>query len=212
MKGRFGWDYVYSEERLKKPIKRVGDKWVEIAWDEAFTMIIDAFQRAKEKHGPDAVAAVSSSRGTNEENYLMQKFMRCAVGSNNVDNCARVCHSATVSGMMEVFGTWAATNSLNDLEQTKLLMLIGANPTEGHPVTGARIKRAIRRGAKLIVVDPRRIELCRYATLHLQLKPGTNVALFNGLANVVVTEGLTDKKFIAERTENYDAWWEVIRK
>ena len=212
VKGRFGWDYVYSEDRLKKPIKRVGEKWVEIEWDEALGMVASEFKRIKEQHGPDALAAVSSSRGTNEENYLMQKFMRCTVGSNNVDNCARVCHSATVTGMMEVFGTWAATNSLNDLEQTKLLMVIGANPTEGHPVTGARIKRAIRRGAKLIVIDPRKIELCRYAELHLQLKPGTNVALFNGLANVIVEEGLYDKKFITARTENYEAWLDVIKK
>jgi len=139
VKGRFGWDYVYSQDRLKKPIKRVGEKWVEIEWDEALGMVASEFKRVKEQYGPDALAAVSSSRGTNEENYLMQKFMRCTIGSNNVDNCARVCHSATVSGMMEVFGTWAATNSLNDLEKTKLLMVIGANPTEGHPVTGARI-------------------------------------------------------------------------
>lgn len=211
VKGRFGWDYVYSQERLKKPIKRVGEKWIEIEWDEALSMLGTEFKRVKEKHGPDAIAAVSSSRGTNEENYLMQKFMRCAIGTNNVDNCARVCHSATVSGMMEVFGTWAATNSLNDLEKTKLLMLLGANPTEAHPVTGARIKRAIRRGAKLIVIDPRKIELCRYADVHLQLRPGTNVALLNGIANVIVTEGLYDKDFIAARTENIEAWLEVIK-
>ncbi len=212
VKGRFGWDYVYSKERLRKPMKRVGDQWVECSWDDALAMIGSEFNRIKKSHGPDALAALSSSRGTNEENYLMQKLMRCAVGTNNVDNCARVCHSATVSGMMEVFGTWAATNSLNDLEKTKLLMVIGANPTEGHPVTGARIKRALRRGTKLIVIDPRRIELCRYAEVHLQLKPGTNVALFNGLANVIVSEGLHDKKFIEARTENFDTWLEVVKK
>ncbi len=212
VKGRFGWDYIYSRDRLRKPIKRVGEKWVEIPWDEALGMVSSEFKRIKESHGPDALAAVSSSRGTNEENYLMQKFMRCAVGTNNVDNCARVCHSATVSGMMEVFGTWAATNSLGDLEQAKLLMLIGANPTEGHPVTGARIKRALRRGMKLVVIDPRRIELCRFAEVHLQLRPGTNVALFNGLANVIVQERLHNKKFIAERTENFDAWLQVVQK
>jgi len=212
VKGRFGWDYVYSKDRLRKPIKRVGKEWVECSWDDALAIIGGEFKRIKETYGPDALAAVSSSRGTNEENYLMQKFMRCAVGTNNVDNCARVCHSATVSGMMEVFGTWAATNSLSDLEKAKLLMVIGANPTEGHPVTGARIKRAVRRGMKLIVIDPRRIELCRMAEAHLQLKPGTNVALFNGLANVIVNEGLHDKKFIEARTENFETWLEVIKK
>jgi formate dehydrogenase major subunit len=212
VKGRFGWDYVYSKERLRKPIKRVGTEWVECSWDDALNMIGSEFKRIRDTHGPDALAGISSSRGTNEENYLLQKFMRCAVGTNNIDNCARVCHSATVSGMMEVFGTWAATNSLNDLEKAKLLMLVGANPTEGHPVTGARMKRAVRRGMKLIVIDPRKIELCRYAAVHLQLRPGTNVALLNGLAHVIVTENLHDKAFIAARTENFDAWVEAIKK
>ena len=212
VKGRFGWDYVYSKERLRKPIKRVGGEWIEIGWDEALGMIGSEFKRIRDTHGPDALAGISSSRGTNEENYLLQKLMRCAAGTNNIDNCARVCHSATVSGMMEVFGTWAATNSLNDLEQAKLLMLVGANPTEGHPVTGARIKRAVRKGMKLIVIDPRKIELCRLAAVHLQLRPGTNVALLNGLANVILTENLYDRDFIAARTENFDGWAEVIKK
>ncbi|MCS7049313.1 MAG: formate dehydrogenase subunit alpha [Verrucomicrobiae bacterium] len=212
VKGRFGWDYIYSEDRLKKPLRRVGDRWIETSWDEALDLVVREFRRIRDQYGPDALAGISSSRGTNEENYLMQKFMRCAVGTNNVDNCARVCHSATVSGMMEVFGTWAATNSLNDIEQAKLLFLIGANPTEGHPVTGARIKRAIRRGLKLIVADPRRIELCRYAEVHLQLRPGTNVALLNGLAHIIVREGWHNREFIARRTENFDAWWEVVQQ
>jgi len=211
VKGRFGWDYIYSKDRLKEPLKRVNGHWEPVSWDEALKMIADNYARIKKEHGANALAGISCSRGTNEENYLMQKFMRCAVGTNNIDNCARVCHSATVTGMMEVFGTWAATNSLNDLEQSKLLMLIGANPTEGHPVTGARIKRAVRKGMQLIVIDPRRIELCRYAAVHLQLRPGTNVALFNALANVIVTEGLHNQEFIAARTENFDAWLEVVK-
>ncbi|HYF49250.1 MAG TPA: formate dehydrogenase subunit alpha [Planctomycetota bacterium] len=212
VKGRFGWDYIYSKDRLKKPLKKVNGQFVETTWDDALSIIGRELKRIRDTYGATAIAGISSSRGTNEENYLMQKFIRCAVGSNNVDNCARVCHSATVSGMMEVFGTWAATNSLNDFEKAKLLMLVGANPTEGHPVTGARIKRAVRRGMKLIVIDPRRIELCRYAAVHLQLKPGTNVALFNGLANVILSEGLYDKDFIAARTENFDAWAETVKK
>lgn len=211
VKGRFGWDYIYSEKRLKHPRRRDGNRWVELDWDEALDLVVREFRRIRDQHGPDALAGISSSRGTNEENYLLQKFMRCAVGTNNVDNCARVCHSATVSGMMEVFGTWAATNSLQDIEQAKVLLLIGANPTEGHPVTGARIKRAIRRGLKLIVIDPRRIELCRYAEVHLQLRPGTNVALLNGLAHIIVREGWHNRDFIAQRTENFDAWWEVVQ-
>lgn len=212
VKGRFGWDYIYAEQRLKKPLVRDGTRWLEIGWDEALDRVVREFRRIRDQHGPNALAGISSSRGTNEENYLMQKFMRCAVGTNNVDNCARVCHSATVSGMMEVFGTWAATNSLNDIEQAKVLFLIGANPTEGHPVTGARIKRAVRRGLKLIVADPRRIELCRYAEVHLQLRPGTNVALLNGLAHIIVREGWHNREFIQSRTENFEPWWEVVQQ
>ena len=212
VKGRFGWDYIYAKERLRAPMVRKGDDWEPISWDAAIKMIADKFSEIREKHGPDALAGISSARGTNEENYLMSRFMRAVVGTNNVDNCARVCHSATVSGMMEVFGTWAATNSLKDIDQAKLLMIIGSNPTEGHPVTGARIKRAVRRGAKLIVIDPRKIELCRYADVHLQLRAGTNVAVFNGMANVILEEGLYDEDFIRARTENFEAWVELMKK
>lgn len=211
VKGRFGWDYIYSKERLRTPMVRKGADWEPIAWDAAIQMIAEKFSGIREKHGPDALAGISSARGTNEENYLMSRFMRAAVGTNNVDNCARVCHSATVSGMMETFGAWAATNSLADIDQAKLLMVIGANPTEGHPVTGARIKRAVRRGAKLIVIDPRKIELCKYADVHLQLKPGTNVAVFNGMANVILEEGLYDAGFIRSRAENFENWVEVVK-
>ncbi len=212
VKGRFGWDYIYSKERLRRPMVRKGDDWSPISWDAAIKMIADKYSEIRAKHGPDSLAGISSARGTNEENYLMSKFMRAAVGTNNVDNCARVCHSATVTGMMEVFGTWAATNSLADIDQAKLLMIIGANPTEGHPVTGARIKRAVRRGAKLIVIDPRKIELCRYADVHLQLRAGTNVAVFNGMANVILEEGLYDADFIRSRAENFENWVEGVKK
>jgi formate dehydrogenase major subunit len=212
VKGRFGWDYIYSRDRLLKPMVRKGTDWVPIEWDDAIKLIADKFSAIRAKHGPDALAGVSSARGTNEENYLMSRFMRAAIGTNNVDNCARVCHSATVSGMMEVFGTWAATNSLADIDKAKLLMIIGSNPTEGHPVTGARIKRAVRRGARLIVIDPRKIELCRYADVHLQLRAGTNVAVFNGMANVIVEEGLYNEDFIRARTENFEVWVEMVKK
>ncbi len=212
VKGRFGWDYIYAKERLRTPLLRKGDGWQPIAWDDAIGMIAERFSSILREHGPGALAGVSSARGTNEENYLMSKLMRAAVGTNNIDNCARVCHSATVSGMMEVFGTWAATNSLVDLDQAKLMMIVGANPTEGHPVTGARIKRAVRRGCKLIVIDPRKIELCRYADVNLHLKPGTNVALFNGMANVILEEGLHDREFISRRTENFEAWVETVKR
>ncbi len=212
VKGRFGWDYIYAKERLRTPMVRKGKDWEPISWDGAIKMIAEKFTAIREKHGPDALAGISSARGSNEENYLMSRFMRAAVGTNNVENCARVCHSATVSGMMEVFGTWAATNSLGDIDKAKLLMVIGSNPTEGHPVTGARIKRAVRKGAQLVVIDPRKIELARYADVHLALRPGTNVAVFNGMANVILEEGLYDEKFIQGRTENFEAWVEVVKR
>ena len=206
VKGRFAFDYIYSPDRLKAPLIRKNGSFVEASWDEAISLIASNFKRIIAEHGPDALGGISSSRGTNEENYLMQKFFRAALGTNNIDNCARVCHSATVSGMMEVFGTGAATNGLEDIDQANLLMIVGANPTEGHPVTGARIKRAVRKGTTLIVIDPRKIELTKYAAVHLQLKPGTNVAVLNGIANVILEEGLYDEPFIGRRSENFEAY------
>jgi formate dehydrogenase major subunit len=210
MKGRFGWDYLYAPDRLTMPLFRRDGKLHAISWDEALAMMADHFGRIRDAYGPEALAAISSSRGTNEENYLISKLVRCVFGTNNIDNCARVCHSATVTGMMEVFGASAATNSLDSIEQAKLIMVVGANPTEAHPVVGARIKRAARRGTPLIVIDPRRIELADYASLHLRLRPGTNVALLNGLGHVIVTEKLIDEAFIEARTEQYDDWVRAV--
>jgi formate dehydrogenase alpha subunit len=230
LKGRFAWDYLYSPDRITTPLLRkgpltqpsflrgegkgegsvAGSDWVEISWDEALNMMADHFGRIMGSYGPEALAAISSSRGTNEENYLISKFVRCVLGTNNIDNCARVCHSATVTGMMETVGASAATNSMDSIEQAKLIMVVGANPTEAHPVVGARIKRAARRGTPLIVIDPRRIELAKYATLHLRLRPGANVALLNGLGHVIVAEKLIDQSFIEARTEQYDDWVRTV--
>mgnify|MGYP001263395584 FL=1 len=211
MKGRFGWTYVYAPDRLRTPLLRKGTEWVEISWDAALDRIALEWSRILNTYGPNALATISSSRGTNEENYLFGKFMRCVVGTNHIDNCARVCHSATVTGMMETLGASAATNSIQDLDLAKLIMVVGANPTESHPVVGARIKRAVRRGVPLIVVDPRRTELARLADLHLQLRPGTNVALLNGLGHVIVQEGLLDRAFIRERTQGFDDWLKTVQ-
>ncbi|HET6674633.1 MAG TPA: formate dehydrogenase subunit alpha [Nitrospiraceae bacterium] len=210
MKGRFGWTYIYAEDRLRRPLFRNGQEWVGVSWDAALDQIARELTRIIATHGPDGVATISSSRGTNEENYLFGKFMRCVVGTNHIDNCARVCHSATVTGMMETLGASAATNSIEDYDLAKLIMIVGANPTESHPVIGAHIKRAARRGVPLIVIDPRRIELARLADLHLQLRPGTNVALLNGLGHVLVKEGLLDRRFIDERTEGIQEWLESV--
>jgi formate dehydrogenase major subunit len=210
MKGRFGWTYITAEDRVRTPLLRDGNGWKEISWDAALDRIAQELSRIKAQHGPDALATISSSRGTNEENYLFGKFMRCVIGTNHIDNCARVCHSATVTGMMDTLGASAATNSIADLERARLIMVVGANPTESHPVVGARIKQAHRRGVPLIVIDPRRTELARLADLHLQLIPGTNVALLNGLGHVIAREGLIDRAFTGVRTEGLDDWLKTV--
>lgn len=210
MKGRFGWTYTTAKDRVRVPLLREGGDWRAISWDAALDHLAQEFSRIKARYGPDALATISSSRGTNEENYLFGKFMRCVIGTNHIDNCARVCHSATVTGMMETLGASAATNSIEDIELAKLLMVVGANPTESHPVIGARLKQAHRRGVTLIVIDPRRTELARIADLHLQLEPGTNVALLNGMGHVVVKEGLIDHTFTSRRTEGLDDWVKTV--
>lgn len=210
MKGRFGWTYITAKDRVRTPLLREGNRWKEMSWDAALDRIAQEFSRIKAQYGPDALATISSSRGTNEENYLFGKFMRCVIGTNHIDNCARVCHSATVTGMMETLGASAATNSIEDLDLAKLIMVVGANPTESHPVVGARIKLAHRRGVPLIVIDPRRTEVARLADFHLQLEPGTNVALLNGMGHVIAKEGLVDLAFTSKRTDGLDEWIKAV--
>jgi formate dehydrogenase major subunit len=211
MKGRFGWSYIYAPDRLRRPLLRRGERREPLSWEAAVEHLAGEFTRIRDRHGPDALAVISSSRGTNEENYLFSKFVRCVLGTNHIDNCARVCHSATVTGMMETLGASAATNSIEDLDYAKLILVVGANPTESHPVVGARIKQAARRGVPLIVADPRRTELARLADLHLRLRPGTNVALLNGMGHVIASEGLLDKAFIEARTEGLADWIETVK-
>jgi formate dehydrogenase major subunit len=210
MKGRFGWTYINAPDRLKVPLLRRGGTWKEVSWDDALSRIAGEFSRIMTRYGPDALATISSSRGTNEENYLFGKFMRCVIGTNHIDNCARVCHSATVTGMMETLGASASTNSIKDLDLAKLILVVGANPTESHPVIGARVIQAHRRGTPLIVIDPRRTELARLADLHLQLRPGTNVALLNGMGHVIVEEGLIDRTFTSARTQGLEDWIKAV--
>lgn len=214
LKGRYAFRFYDHAERLRTPLIRKprvgspGGELVPATWDEAYDYIVDGFIRIREQHGPDALAGVSSARCPNEENYLMQKFFRAQVGTNNIDACARVCHSPTALGMQKTFGTGAATNSIDDLKDTHTIMVIGANPTDAHPVTGAKIKQQIMKGKTLIVIDPRRTELARYANYHLQLKPGTNVALLNMMMHYIVKEGWVNKDFIDQRTEG----WEDFKK
>ena len=204
LKGRFAFKFYNHKDRLRKPLIRQPDgQFAEATWDEAYDHIVANLTRIKNDHGGQAVAGISSARCTNEENYLMQKFIRVAMGTNNIDCCARVCHSPTAWGMQKSFGTGAATNSVEDLEYTKCIMVIGANPTEGHPVTGARLKQQVMKGTPLIVIDPRKIELVPYAKYHLQLRPGTNVALLNMFARFILDAGLVKTDFVEKRCENW---------
>jgi formate dehydrogenase major subunit len=203
LKGRFAFSFYNHPDRLRTPLIKRNGEFEEATWDEAYDYIAKELTRIKSEHGPDAIAGISSARCTNEENYLMQKFIRAVIGTNNIDSCARVCHSPTALGMQRTFGTGAATNSIIDLQYTNCIMVIGANPTDAHPVTGAKLKQFAMKGTS-IVIDPRKTEIARYATYHLQLKPGTNVAMMNMLLYYIMAEGLENKQFIEDRTEGYD--------
>jgi len=205
VKGRFAWGYATHPDRITHPMirKSIDLPWREVTWREAIDYAASEFKRIQEKHGRGAVGAITSSRCTNEETFLVQKLVRAAFGNNNVDTCARVCHSPTGYGLKTAFGTSATTQDFESVMHADVILLIGANVTEGHPVFAAQMKRRLRDGAKLIVADPRVTEIVRLphvaASYHLQLRPGTNVALINALAHVVVTEGMTDDAFAADR-------------
>jgi formate dehydrogenase major subunit len=207
VKGRFAWGYATHKDRITKPMIRakITDPWREVSWDEALDYAASEFRRIQAKHGIDAIGGIVSSRCTNEEGYLVQKLVRAAFGNNNVDTCARVCHSPTGYGLKQTLGESAGTQTFKSVEHADVILVIGANPTDGHPVFASRMKRRLREGAKLIVIDPRRIDLVKSphiaAQFHLQLRPGTNVAMVSALAHVIVTEGLMDEAFIAARCD-----------
>jgi len=206
VKGRFGYDFLQHADRLTKPLVRRDGKLIAVDWEQACRMVADRLREVIQRSGPDAVAGLASARCTNEENYLFQKFMRSVIGTNNVDHCARLCHASTVAGLAASFGSGAMTNSIADLAESDCFLVTGSNTTETHPVIGTIIKRGvIHRGARLIVIDPRGIELCRFATLHLQQRPGTDIVWINGMLNVIINEGLCNEAFIHERTENFEA-------
>ena len=211
LKGRFAHQFTRSRDRLTSPLIREGDHFRVASWDEALQRIVSELTRIKDQYGPDAIAGLASSRATNEDCYAMARLMRAAIGTNNIDNCSRVCHSPTSFALRKSFGLSGATGSFTDIDHADVAMLIGVNPTQGHPVVGARIKQAALRGCKLITIDPRRIELADYGVLHLAPRPGTNAAVALGLAHVVRRDGLTDPDFIAQRTEGYEAVEELHR-
>jgi formate dehydrogenase alpha subunit len=204
-KGRYAHAWRTAPDRLTQPLLREGDGFRAVSWPEATRWLADRLRELRDRHGPDALGALTSSRSTNEAAYLLQKLFRTALGTNNVDCCARLCHSSTALALRATTGTGAATASYADIERAGFLVVAGANPTEAHPVLGARLKQAALRGTPLLVIDPRRIELVGYARQHLALRAGTNVALFNALARVLLEEGLFDRAYVDERSEGLEA-------
>ena len=218
VKGRFAFGYASHKDRVLEPMirEKITDEWTKVSWDEAISYAANKFKAIQAKYGDNSIGGVTSSRCTNEEIFTVQKMIRTAFGNNNVDTCARVCHSPTGFGLSSTFGTSAGTQDFKSVNKSDVILLIGANPTDAHPVFGSRMKRRLRQGAKLIVVDPRKLDLVESAHIkaqhHLQLQPGTNVAIINALAHVIVTEGLVDQEFINERcdTEAFSRWMKFI--
>jgi formate dehydrogenase major subunit len=220
VKGRFAWGYATHKDRMLKPMIRakITDPWQEVSWDEAVNHAAGEFRRIQAKYGRDSIGAINSSRCTNEETYLVQKLVRAAFGNNNIDTCARVCHSPTGYGLKQTLGESAGTQTFSSVDHADVILVIGANPTDAHPVFASRLKKRVRQGAKLIIVDPRSIELVSSphikADYHLKLRPGTNVAVVTAMAHVIVSEGLLDEAFIAERCEAkaFTEWREFVAR
>ncbi|MFF4763498.1 formate dehydrogenase subunit alpha [Streptomyces sp. NPDC001292] len=218
VKGRFAFGYATHPDRVLTPMvrERITDDWRPVDWDTAIRTVADGFRAIQAAHGAGAIGGITSSRCTNEEVYVVQKLVRAAFGNNNVDTCARVCHSPTGYGLKQTFGTSAGTQDFRSVGDADVIVVIGANPTDGHPVFASRMKRRIREGARLVVIDPRRVDLVRSphveAAHHLQLRPGTNVAVINAMAHVVVTEDLVDRSFVDSRCEDFAEWAEFIAR
>ncbi|MGA2397775.1 MAG: formate dehydrogenase subunit alpha [Steroidobacteraceae bacterium] len=218
VKGRFAIGYATHADRILKPMirKQISDPWREVSWEEAISYAASELTRIQAKYGRNSIGGITSSRCTNEETYLVQKLVRAGFGNNNVDTCARVCHSPTGYGLKNTLGESAGTQNFDSVMQADVIFVIGANPTDGHPVFASQMKRRLRQGAKLIVADPRTIDLVRTphveAQHHLKLRPGTNVALINSLAHVIVTEGLVKEDFVRERCEvdSFDKWRKFV--
>jgi formate dehydrogenase major subunit len=218
VKGRFAWGYATHKERILKPMIRssVHEPWKEVSWDEAIGYAASEFKRIQARYGKNAVGGITSSRCTNEETFLVQKLIRAGFGNNNVDTCARVCHSPTGYGLGQAYGTSAGTQNFDSVEHCDVAIVIGANPAAAHPVFASRLRKRLRQGAKLIVIDPRRTEMVKSphidAAYHLPLLPGTNVAVVTALAHVIVTEGLYNEQFIHERCDwdEFQHWAEFV--
>ncbi len=211
VKGRFGMDFVGSPARLRTPLVRKDGQLVPATWDEALSLVASRFAEIKARRGPGALAGLASAKCTNEENYLFQKFVRAGLGTNNVDHCARLCHASTVAGLALAFGSGAMTNSIDELEHADCIFITGSNTSEAHPIIAMRIKAAVtRHGARVIVADPRRIDLVRFADLHLRQRSGSDVMLFNAMMNVIIAEGLENRAFVEERTEGFEEFRRAV--
>jgi len=212
VKGVTSWESVIGSDRLKKPLVKKNGKFIETSWDKALAMVAGRLSELKEKYGPDSLGVWGSARCTNELNFLAQKLARAVFGTNNVDHCARTCHSPTVAGLVRSFGSGAMTNSIDEIKDAACIFAIGSNTPEAHPLIGWRIRTAKDKGAKLIVCDPRKIDTAQYADIYIQHYPGTDIALLNCMMNVIISEGLEDKEYVRTRTEGLEELKKVVEK
>mgnify|MGYP001593588278 CR=1 FL=1 len=215
VKGRFGLDFVHASDRLRQPLLRTSREqaFSPTSWEAAMDALARRLLAIRDQHGPDSIAMLTSAKCTNEENYLMQKLARGLIGTNNVDHCARLCHSSSVAGLATTLGSGAMTNSIADIQDSDVMVVIGSNTTEAHPVIALQMKAAVRaRQTKLILIDPRRIELAQFAHLHLRHIPGSDVALINAMANVILAEGLENQAFVAARTEGFEVFRQSVQE
>ncbi|MBA7560268.1 Formate dehydrogenase H [subsurface metagenome] len=210
-----GWNahqFIHHRDRLQKPQIKENNRFREATWEEALQLVANRFKQIKKEMGPDSLAVLASAKGTNEENYVAQKFTRAVLGTNNIDHCARLCHASTVAGLAQAFGSGAMTNSVPDIEEANCIFIIGSNTSSQHPLIATRIWAAKEKGARIIVADPRKIQLCEIADIYLPMKSGTDVALLNGMMKVIIDQGLEDKEFIKERTEGFDELLKILEQ
>jgi formate dehydrogenase major subunit len=210
VKGRYAFDFVHAGDRVTEPMLRQGTEWRRVSWNEARAFVVERLQALSRQYGPDCIGILGSARATNEDNYAAQKLARVVIGTNNVDCCARVCHAPSAAALKRAFGAGLATNAFDDIEAARAILVCGANATESHPIVGARIKQAARRGAQLIVIDPRRIELAAFADIHLPIRPGTNIPALNAMAYTIVSEELYDRAFIERRAAGFEEFVRFI--
>lgn len=210
IKGWSAHEFIHHPDRLKMPLIKENGTFREATWEEALDLIASRLNEIKTKNGPDSLGFFSSAKATNEDNYMMQKLARAVIGTNNVDHCARLCHASTVTGLVAAFGSGAMTNSQEDVEESDVIFIIGSNTSEQHPLIARRIIKAVKKGAKLMIADPREIALCEYADIYMQQHPGSDVALLNAMMYVILTDGLHNQEFIDERTEGFSEFKETV--